>query len=984
MASLADQSKTLRYGMKISLVAKSPVGADTKTIYNLTNFDKHDLVSLHDSPAIVFTLVSTNSNSSDVCYGDRVILVDDRGLVLNGESTGTWGNGYITLKPRGALGELHLIFSKPSSQLSKGSPILLDDIKDGGKIQVHAIKARGQPQQPQLTAATAKNVLTVERSAASSCKGGYIRRSGHGSGQVIGFDIRVVSAAPMVNNASGLTLATPTTSTQATKTPVPPTPSGPHNDDDDEAIPVNNDPNNQYHSKGVEGRESVNPKRDLQPNIYNLNEEVKPLRYGDRIRLIARSAYYGEGGPVGLYRKHDLIGVAPVLKNGQPIEEGDNDYDGEFVVSEFIICATGNAQMGDIVRYSTTCVLVDATNGNAVWNCKSTDTWTNGYIAEGPMVQNGMQPTPGTAGQALVSCNFNSITLGGKLPTGQVHISFQPDATPLLGHPIYNKDTNISIDLEDTHQKKGSLNTRLSVYKKKSSLLAGGYLICLPNSGKPVSFTVERIVPVPIVRAHDAFVNKLLLAKPQAPHGKPTIPTCPQTTTHYRPSAEYEKKMRRQQRSKWLSTFSTLILTIFALMYAWEYAATPKLVATDGDVVAEPINFFFGFLTVDTLSAYLYTKQLFYMVCTLLAAVCAFSYGTSSVTEHANHHHVAQSLTSAGHGLDRETTLAQQQTMWRVKQGELIQVQVEQNTLQHLVIDAQQDGKGNDPFAWMVEAGLDPDNLIVPERYVNAEKGDEAKGKKRFIITAKWRWINRLDTILDRPHPLFRIIKKNTVQFFCGKDKKGNCVYYETPKAAKLPDLEAAGVTIEELLFHFVYITEYLYQRMDDRLDARCVSVVDLNGIGLSDFGGKVVEFVQAVSKVTQTHYPERSAGILCVNAGFAFRAIWAVVAPMMDPVTRSKTHLWGSNFVEQMAEIVPMNQIPKMFGGTCQFTPSIPAAGPTLPQGSVEPQFNAIAIAPLSKEEEDMFKICDKANQTWAAEHPGEMLPRTVLKDKA
>eukprot|EP00461_Guttulinopsis_vulgaris_P003033 UN03034 len=196
-------------------------------------------------------------------------------------------------------------------------------------------------------------------------------------------------------------------------------------------------------------------------------QEVKPLRYGDKIRLIAKSPYYPDGGPVGLYQKHELIGVAPVIKGGKPIEEGDNNYDNEFIVSEYIICATGTANTGDIVRYSQRCVLVDAKNGNAVWNCRDTDTWANGYIAEGPIVQNSVIPQPNTDGPQLISANFNHITQRGKLPSGQVHISFQPGDSSLYGYPIYNKDSNISIDVEDTHQKKGRLNSRLSVYKKK-------------------------------------------------------------------------------------------------------------------------------------------------------------------------------------------------------------------------------------------------------------------------------------------------------------------------------------------------------------------------------------------------------------------------------------------------------------------------------------------------------------------------------------
>jgi len=319
----------------------------------------------------------------------------------------------------------------------------------------------------------------------------------------------------------------------------------------------------------------------------------------------------------------------------------------------------------------------------------------------------------------------------------------------------------------------------------------------------------------------------------------------------------------------------------------------------------------------------------------------------------------------------------------QAQQDSLVSVEVERNTLSSIIQDAQSLGKAKDPNQWMIDAGLDPDHIEVPPRYINAEKGDKEKGKKRFLVTTKWRYINDITTILNRPHPLFRIIKRNTVQFFYGKDLKGNCVYYETPKAANLGELDRLGVSIQELLFHFVYITEYLYQHLDTREDARCLSVVDINGISMTDFGGEVVEFVQQVAKITQTHYPERSAGILCINAGWAFQLLWKVVSNMMDPVTRSKTHLWGSDFINKMTEIVPADQIPKLFGGQGNFVPTIPTKGPNLPPTAIESKFNAIEIDPLSVEEQTMFTIADNANNLWIQEHPGEMLPRPLLKDK-
>eukprot|EP00461_Guttulinopsis_vulgaris_P000190 UN00190 len=114
---------------------------------------------------------------------------------MNGQDTNTWGKGYISLKPRSVSGELHFMFTRPSEPLRVNSPIFLSDIQQGNKVQLHAIKGKGSSQQnlDPLVNASTKHAVTIERRSNSSCQGGYLRFGGHGSGQIVGFDIRVVA-----------------------------------------------------------------------------------------------------------------------------------------------------------------------------------------------------------------------------------------------------------------------------------------------------------------------------------------------------------------------------------------------------------------------------------------------------------------------------------------------------------------------------------------------------------------------------------------------------------------------------------------------------------------------------------------------------------------------------------------------------------------------------------------------------------------------
>lgn len=211
------------------------------------------------------------------------------------------------------------------------------------------------------------------------------------------------------------------------------------------------------------------------------------------------------------------------------------------------------------------------------------------------------------------------------------------------------------------------------------------------------------------------------------------------------------------------------------------------------------------------------------------------------------------------------------------------------------------------------------DPNVLPTRFLNAEKGDEKKGLERWQATRRFRMAESVDTILWRPHPHFKIIKKHSVAYYHKRAKNGDTVYYEIPKRCDQVTLAKHGVGLQELLHHFVWISEYLWRVHDgDKYEnGRVVSVVDLTGIGMRDFAGDTKAFVQAISKMTGTHYPERSSHIFLLGAGFFFRAMWRVIKGWMDPVTVQKTHVCGHNDFKELHEVVGIENVPQCYGGT-------------------------------------------------------------------
>ncbi|KAG6975957.1 hypothetical protein JG688_00001880 [Phytophthora aleatoria] len=207
--------------------------------------------------------------------------------------------------------------------------------------------------------------------------------------------------------------------------------------------------------------------------------------------------------------------------------------------------------------------------------------------------------------------------------------------------------------------------------------------------------------------------------------------------------------------------------------------------------------------------------------------------------------------------------------------------------------------------------------IAFSPRFIAGEKGDEEKGRARYLATLEWRKENNIDNILVTPHPNFETIKKYYPQYFHGRTRDGLPVYYERPGKIDLPALKREGLSIDDLLRHYMYITEYLWRVVEPDDSGRSITVLDVTGIGMYDLGGEVLDFIKRASAFTGAHYPERSAHIFIINIPGWFNMIWRMVKPMIDPVTREKVHmLKGSAILKELETLIDLENIPSDFGG--------------------------------------------------------------------
>lgn len=206
----------------------------------------------------------------------------------------------------------------------------------------------------------------------------------------------------------------------------------------------------------------------------------------------------------------------------------------------------------------------------------------------------------------------------------------------------------------------------------------------------------------------------------------------------------------------------------------------------------------------------------------------------------------------------------------------------------------------------------------LSQRFLNADKGNEAKATTRWQKTMAWRKENGINTILRRPHPNFGVIKEFFPHWYHLAGKSGSKVYIEKSGVINLKELKARGISLDDLLYHYMFITEFVWTYLDPTEEGRSITVLDVKGIGIKDVGGEVVKFIKAASAFCGQHYPERSGHIYIINVPMWFSGVWKMIKVFLDPVTLSKIHILRGD-AKIKAELllhIDEDQLPQEYGG--------------------------------------------------------------------
>jgi hypothetical protein len=186
----------------------------------------------------------------------------------------------------------------------------------------------------------------------------------------------------------------------------------------------------------------------------------------------------------------------------------------------------------------------------------------------------------------------------------------------------------------------------------------------------------------------------------------------------------------------------------------------------------------------------------------------------------------------------------------------------------------------------------DPDG--IPTRYLKMQNYNRDRAMSALEATLKWRSENKMDEILKRPQTKFDLCKTVFPHYFLGRDKDNHVVFLQRPALIDLQRGKKNKLTNDELLLHYVYVNEYLWQIVEaSEPQGTMISLLDLTGL---DFGvlkkRELIGFVKKFVATMDSHFPQRSHKTLILSAPKWFNALYKIFSPLLRETTKAKIEI--------------------------------------------------------------------------------------------
>ncbi|AES94256.1 putative cellular retinaldehyde binding/alpha-tocopherol transport, CRAL/TRIO [Medicago truncatula] len=210
-------------------------------------------------------------------------------------------------------------------------------------------------------------------------------------------------------------------------------------------------------------------------------------------------------------------------------------------------------------------------------------------------------------------------------------------------------------------------------------------------------------------------------------------------------------------------------------------------------------------------------------------------------------------------------------------------------------------------------------------RFLRMNDFDMTISKDMFLNYLKWRKEFRVDMI----HKEFKFteyteVKKCYPHGYHGVDKCGRPVYIERIGMIDINKLWQI-TTQERLIKHHVSEQEKTLRvrypacsLAAKRHIASTTSILDVNGVGMSNFSKPARYIFMEIQKIDSSYYPETLNKLFIINAGSGFKMLWKAVKAFLSERTVAKIQVLGSNYLSVLLEAIDPSNLPTFLGGNC------------------------------------------------------------------
>ncbi|KAH7549609.1 hypothetical protein JRO89_XS13G0055800 [Xanthoceras sorbifolium] len=240
-------------------------------------------------------------------------------------------------------------------------------------------------------------------------------------------------------------------------------------------------------------------------------------------------------------------------------------------------------------------------------------------------------------------------------------------------------------------------------------------------------------------------------------------------------------------------------------------------------------------------------------------------------------------------------------------------------------------------------------------RFLRMRDFDISKSKEMFLNYLKWREDFRVDAISKEfKFEEYVEVKKCYPHGYHKVDKYGRPIYIERIGMVDLNALLQVTAVDRFVRYHVSEQEKTLNLRYPacsmaaKRHIASTTSILDVKGVGMSNFSKPARYLFMEIQKIDSNYYPEMMAGqamlpyvsvdqfhllilsqtlhrLFIINAGSGFRVLWKVLKAFLDARTLAKIQVGfllitvlGYNYLSNLTEIIDPGNLPSFLGGNC------------------------------------------------------------------